>query len=278
MAVGNDDLLAQIRRVVFPQEGADANDGQLLTRFIETRDAEAAATLVRRHGPMVWGVCRRLLGHTQDAEDAFQVTFLVFVRKAASVAPREMVGNWLYGVAQQTARKARMTAGKRRTRERPLAAVSDVARTEPASRGDAAALLDGELSRLPEIYRAAVVLCDLEGLTRTQAARRLGVADGTLAARLFRARQMLAKRLARRGFGAAAVAAALSQGVSAASATAPAAPLVAATIKSVCLLAARPAAVLTLSENIRILTNGVLNAMFFAKLNRPWQPSSSPAY
>jgi RNA polymerase sigma factor (sigma-70 family) len=95
-----------------------ASDGELLSLFVERRDAEAFAALVRRHAPMVWGVCARLLGH-HDAEDAFQATFVVLVRKAAGVTPREMVGNWLYGVAHQTALHARRTIARRRAREGP---------------------------------------------------------------------------------------------------------------------------------------------------------------
>ena len=140
-----------------------------------------------------------LLGNYHDAEDAFQATFLVLVRKAASIVPREMVGNWLYGVAHQTALKARATAAKRKGRERQ---VTDM--PEPAVAGqdlwpDLQPLLDQELSRLPDKYRAVIVLCDLEGKTRKEAARQLGVPEGTVASRLARARAMLAKRLARRG-------------------------------------------------------------------------------
>src|SRR5262245_54828529 len=98
--------IERLRKVVLLCDGAGLRDGELLGRFIERRDGEALAALVKRHGPMVWGVCRRLVSH-HDAEDAFQATFLVLVKKAASVAPREMVGNWLYGVAHQTALQAR---------------------------------------------------------------------------------------------------------------------------------------------------------------------------
>src|SRR6266849_6607082 len=108
----------QLRRAVLWCDGAGLSDAQLLEHFIERRDEAAFATLVRRHGPMVLGVCRRLLRNYHDADDAFQATFLVLVRKAASVAPREMVGNWLYGVAYQTALKGRAVAAKRRTREK----------------------------------------------------------------------------------------------------------------------------------------------------------------
>ena len=105
-------LIDYLRRVVLAGGKADLTDGQLLEDFISRRDEAALAALVRRHGPMVWGVCRRVLRNHHDAEDAFQATFLVLVRKAASIVPREMVANWLYGVAHQTALKARATAAK----------------------------------------------------------------------------------------------------------------------------------------------------------------------
>src|SRR5437667_8234323 len=98
----------------------EASDGKLLERFVGHREASAFEVLVRRHGPMVWGVCRRILSNYHDAEDAFQATFLVLVRKAASIAPKEMVGNWLYGVAHLTASKARAVAAKRKGRERQV--------------------------------------------------------------------------------------------------------------------------------------------------------------
>src|SRR3712207_5978152 len=107
MATGQvSEVVGQLRKAVLRQGAAGVTDAQLLGRFVEYRDEAAVAALVRRHGPMVWGVCRRLLGH-HDAEDAFQATFLVLARKAASIRPRELVANWLYGVAHQTARKAR---------------------------------------------------------------------------------------------------------------------------------------------------------------------------
>ncbi len=160
---------------------------------------------------MVWGVCRRLLSH-HDAEDAFQATFIVLVRKASSIVPREMVGNWLYGVAHQTALQARRTAARRRAREVQVTEMPD---TEPQQDrwADLQPLLDEELSRLPDHYRAVIVLCDLEGRTRKEVARQLGCPEGTVASRLARARAMLAKRLTQRGvaLSAGALAAVLSQ-------------------------------------------------------------------
>src|SRR5262249_41380183 len=122
-------VLQHLRRAVLFQEGADLIDGQLLEDFISRHDEAALAALVRRHGPMVWGVCRRILRNHHDAEDAFQATFLVLVRKAASVLPTAMVANWLYGVARQTALKARATVATRERRERQVATMP-----EPAGR------------------------------------------------------------------------------------------------------------------------------------------------
>src|SRR5947209_1042933 len=192
-------IIHHLRRTVLPRGGADLTDGQLLEDYISRRDEAALAALVRRPGPMVWGVCRRVIRNYHDAEDAFQATFLVLVRKAASIASPELLANWLYGVAHQTALKARATTAKRRARERQVTEMPELAVAEQDLWNDLQSLLDQELSRLPDKYRVAIVLCDLEGKTRKEAARQLGVPDGTLAARLARGRVMLAKRLARHG-------------------------------------------------------------------------------
>jgi RNA polymerase sigma factor (sigma-70 family) len=177
------------------------SDADLLKQFIEQRDESAFATLVRRHGAMVLGVCRRVVQNPHDAEDAFQATFLILVRKAAALARRELLANWLHGVAYHTALKARAAAMKRRARERQVTAVPEVAAREvDLWSTELRALLDQELGRLPEKYRVAVILCDLEGKTRKAAARLLGCPEGSLSSRLARARALLAKRLARRGW------------------------------------------------------------------------------
>src|SRR5262249_33720659 len=128
-----------------------------------------------------------------------QVTFLVFVRKAASIASRKLVANWLYGVAHQTALKARATAARRKERERQVTEMPEPAVAEQDLWRDLQPLLDQELSHLPDRYRSVIVLCDLEGKTRKEAARELGCPEGTVGGRLARARAMLAKRLAQRG-------------------------------------------------------------------------------
>ena len=232
-------------------------DGQLLECFIRRREEAALAALVRRHGPMVWGVCRRVLRNHHDAEDAFQAVFLVLVRKAASVAPRERVANWLYGVAYQTARKARATAAKRGARERQVTEMPEPV-AEQGLVCDLQPLLDEELSRLPDKYRVPIVLCDLHGKTRKEAARQIGCPEGTVAGRLARARAMLAKRLARRGQTA-------SGGALAMSASVPTS-VMASTIKAATLVAAGQAAAGVVSVKAAALTEGVLKAMLLTKL------------
>ena len=231
------EIVQHLRRAALLQDGAGLTDGQLLGCFIEHRDEAAFATLVKRHGPMVWGVCRRILDNYHDAEDAFQATFLVLVRKAAAIVPREMIANWLYGVAHQTALKARQTAAKRKCREKQVTAMPEPAVSEQDLWHDLQPVLDHELSSLPTKYRVAVVLCDLEGKTRKEAARQLGLPEGTVASRLTRARTMLAKRLARHGLAVSggALAVVLSQRV--ASACVPTS-VVSSTIKAASLFAA----------------------------------------
>jgi RNA polymerase sigma factor (sigma-70 family) len=267
MATGRtSEVILLLRRAVLLRDGAGLTDGQLLEDFINRREEAAIASLVRRHAPMVWGVCRRVLRNHHDAEDAFQATFLVLVRKAASVVPREMVANWLYGVAHQTALKARATAAKRKGRERPVAEMPEPAVAEQDRWHDLRPLLDEELSRLPEKYRAVVVLCDLEGKTRNETARQLGVPEGTVAGRLARARTMLAKRLARRGItlSGGALACVLSEKV--VSAGVPTS-LVSSTIRAAALVAAaRAAASGAVSAKVAALTEGVLKAMTLNKM------------
>jgi RNA polymerase sigma factor (sigma-70 family) len=257
-------VIEHLRRAVLG-DGAGLADGELLGVFIERHDEAAFSALVKRHSPMIWGVCRRLLSH-DDAEDAFQATFLVLVRKAASIMPREMVGNWLYGVAHQTALQARRAAARRMAREVQVTLMPDPEAVQQDQWPDVQPLLDQELSHLPDIYRAVIVLCDLEGRTRKEVARQLKVPEGTVGGRLARARAMLAKRLTQRGvaLSGGALAAVLSE--QAASAGAPNSVVV-STIKAATLFAAgKAAATGALSVKVVALTEGVLKAMMFTKL------------
>src|SRR5262245_5798919 len=190
-------LIQHLRRAVGPVQ--EPGDGQLLDSFLVRRDGEAFAALMRRHGPMVWGVCRRLAGHEQDAEDAFQATFLILVRRGESVWPRDHVGNWLHGVAFRTARKARQLADRRRAREKQLATVPQRLVEPVEANGDLRLILDRELARLPEKLRLPIVLCDLEGRSQREVARELSLPVGTLCHRLQSARALLGKRLIHRG-------------------------------------------------------------------------------
>jgi RNA polymerase sigma factor (sigma-70 family) len=267
MAAGQtSEVIQLLRRGALLRDGAGLTDGQLLANYLSRRDEAVLATLVRRHGPMVWGVCRRVLRDDHDAEDAFQAAFLVFVRKAASIASRELLANWLYGVAHQTALNARAAVARRRTRERQ---VIDMPEPEAARQDlwdDLQPLLDQELSRLPDKYRIPVVLCDLEGKTRKEAAQQLRCPEGTVAGRLARARVLLARRLTRRGLAmcGGSLAAVLAHG--AASASVPTA-LASRAIEAASLFAEGPAAAPgVVSVKVLSLTEGVLKTMLLTKL------------
>jgi RNA polymerase sigma factor (sigma-70 family) len=260
------EVVPYLRKVILVRDGAGLSDGQLLELFIAHRDEDAFAALVRRHAPMVWGVCRRVLHNPQDAEDAFQAAFLVLVRKAGSVVPRHMVGNWLYGVAHQTALKARATIAKRKARESQVTAMPEPEAEKKDLCGDLSVHLDQELSRLPDKYRILIVWCDLEGKTRKEASRHLRLPEGTVASRLARARSMLARRLSRRGLVVPATALAGLVAQQAASACVPPG-LVISTIKATSLLAAGHAIAGGLvSPKVVSLTKGVLNTMLLSKL------------
>jgi RNA polymerase sigma factor (sigma-70 family) len=176
----------------------DLTDPQLLDRFVTTQDAAAFGSLIRRHGPVVLGVCRRVLNHEQEAEDAFQATFLVLVRRAASLERPELLGNWLYGVAYRTAQKARARLARRRHHEKQVVPMSSCEPSDDLGWREVRGVLDEELRHLPPKYRAPLVLCYLEGMTNEEAARRLGWPVGSMSYRLARGRQLLRDRLSQR--------------------------------------------------------------------------------
>jgi RNA polymerase sigma factor (sigma-70 family) len=201
-------VIRQLLHVAGRRRAGGLSDAQLLERFVRARDEAAFEVLVWRHGPMVLGTCRRLLRREQDAEDAFQATFLALVRKAASIGKREALGSWLYKVAYRVSLRARATTPAQPLADRTLPDTSAAEPGEELLRRELCAALDEEVRRLPEKYRAAFVLCQLEGQTTEAAARVLSCPPGTVGTRLARARELLRRRLGRRGFGAPALLAA----------------------------------------------------------------------
>jgi RNA polymerase sigma factor (sigma-70 family) len=255
-------LLRHIHQLAVNPDARQGTDRQLIEDFGARRDEAAFTTLVARHGPMVLRVCRRVLKHEQDAEDAFQATFLVLARQTGSIRKREALANWLHGVAQRTAMKAKRSAARRRNHEDRLRE-----RTPPRSPSptwdEVQTVLDEEIQRLPATYRAAFLLCVLEGKSGAQAAAELGVKEGTVGSRLTRARQLLQQRLARRGIKLTAVLAALAVVDGAARAAVPAA-LAHVTIRSgLSVAAGEPAA--TIPSHVAALAAGVTRAMLLKK-------------
>jgi RNA polymerase sigma factor (sigma-70 family) len=256
-------VVRYLRRVTGGPAAEEPTDGQLLERFIAQRDQAAFALLLERHGAMVLGVCGRVLDDPNDVDDAFQASFLVLVRKASSIRKTESLASWLYGVAQRTAHKARCTAALRRTRERQVPNMPNVEPAGQASWSDLRPVLDEELGRLPEKYRAPLVLCYLEGKTNEEAARQLGWTKGTVSGRLARAREILRGRLSRRGITiAGSVLATLLMQQSASALVPP--TLAGATLKAAVAVAAGQS--LAVSTSVAILTEGVMRAMFVTKL------------
>jgi RNA polymerase sigma factor (sigma-70 family) len=191
---------AHVLRQLERPASAPGTDAELIARFTATSDSAAFAELVRRHGPLVLGVCRRVAGQQQDAEDAFQATFLVLAKKAGQLRNPELLGNYLYGVAFRVAWRAKRSARRRRVREVLVGTLPDLPALTPAPPAlDLTSVLDEELAALSACYREAIVLCDLLGASRSAAAAALGVPEGTLSSRLANGHKKLAARLVRRG-------------------------------------------------------------------------------
>jgi Flp pilus assembly protein CpaB len=257
-------LIHYLRRLPESENAQQLTDGQLLERYLRRRDEWAFVALVRRHAPMVLGVCRRVLRHADDAEDAFQATFLVLVRKAAAIGKRESVGSWLYKVAYRVSFRARQAAYKRRLVERQVALPTAREATADELWWELRTLLDEELARLPEKYRNSLVVCYLEGKTKEEAARQLGCPPGTISSRLARGREILRSRLAQRGVvvSAAGLATAMSSGSASASAS-----LVDSTVQAaLAATSGKIAAGGAVSASVTALTEGMVRTMFLAKL------------
>jgi RNA polymerase sigma factor (sigma-70 family) len=255
-------VIQYLRKVAGAPDPGGPGDGPLLERFVTRQDEAAFDALMRRHGPMVLGTCLRILNNMHDAEDAFQATFLVLARKAGAIANRESVGSWLHRIASRTAQRARVEASRRHAHEGPITdmpaaadAIADLAWQELRP------VLDDELTRLSEKYRGPVVLCYLQEKTYAQAAEILGLPEGTVSSRLARARDVLRKRLSRRGL-------ALSSGLLATllsqRALSAAIPihLISSTTKAALQFAAgKLAAAGIVSAHVAALSEGVLQAM-----------------
>jgi RNA polymerase sigma factor (sigma-70 family) len=259
-------LLQHIRHLIGGVSAAALTDGQLLEQFLANRDETAVAVLVRRYGPLVFGVCRRVLHDAHTAEDAFQATFLVLTRKAASLDRSRPLGSFLYTVAYRLALRARANELRRRRCEERAARTRPPVDDRATSPSDLVVALEEELHRLPERHRAPLVLCYLEGKTNDQAAEILGCPRGSMAARLARARERLRECLARRGF------VAPSAGIAAALATAAARaavppPLLDGTVRAALWFARGDAGAAGLvSARVVALARGTLRTTFLNKL------------
>ena len=234
-------------------------DRQLLDQFSCGRDEEAFAELVRRHGPMVLGVCRRVLGDGHAAEDAFQATFLLLVRKSGTLREPDLLASWLYGVACRTAMKARARASRQRKTEQRADAMVPTDPSLDVTMRELQTFLDEELDALPEKYRAPLILCYLEGKTNLQAARELGWPAGSISRRLARGLELLRARLTRRGVTVSALALALLMSQEAAAAAVPAA-LVTSAAHTAALVATGQTAAQATSASVAELAEEALQA------------------
>jgi RNA polymerase sigma factor (sigma-70 family) len=258
-------ILQLIRRSVEDVRVRELPDQDLLQQFHAQQDQAAFHALLRRHGPMVLDVCRGVVGNEADAEDAFQATFLILARKADSIRKTAALASWLHGVAYRTAHKARAQSAARQKHE-ARAPTRQPAEPEDLSWREVRQAVHEELDRLPERYRAPLVLCYLEGLTQEAAAVRLKLAKSTLRERLERGRALLRTRLVRRGLGPAAVLVTAAWPAVNASAYLPLS-MVSSTVKAASLLAAgQPAAAALISAKAAALTEGVLKTMLLNKL------------
>jgi RNA polymerase sigma factor (sigma-70 family) len=254
-------VVRHIRRLRSQEAGPAGSDGDLIAAFSTRNDQAAFAGLVERYGPLVLGVCRRVLRNEHDAEDAFQATFLVLARNAGAIRKRGSLGSWLYGVAYRVAMRARQQTARRRAREAQAKSVPPGDPAWKAAWQEVQAVLDEEVQALPEKCRSAFVLCCLEGLPQAEVARRLGVKEGTVGSRLSQARKLLQKRLTRRGVALSAVLAATA--LAAGRASAVPARLEAAAVQAATLFArAGSVPASTVAANVLDLAKGVQKTMF----------------
>ncbi len=259
-------VLQHLRKISAKEDSCKLRDQELLQCFVAHRDEAAFEVLLARHGPMVLNVCRRVLPEQHLVEDAFQATFLVLVRKASSIGKRELLTNWLYGVAYRTAARAKVEAAKRRARENAVPPKQAPDPLAEISARELLAVLDEELSALPAQYRGPLVLCYLEGKTRDEAAHQSGWSLATLARRLDRGREILKARMDRRGLGLPMTLFSVILVGGTASASVPPS-LAASTVAAVAVtVGGKTVTAGVISTNVIALTEGVLKTMFFTKL------------
>jgi RNA polymerase sigma factor (sigma-70 family) len=257
-------LLRHVKKLAAGRCVQQWSDRQLLDDFAVRGNEASFTALVSRHGPMVLRVCRRVLNHEQDAEDAFQATFLVLARNSGSIRKREALANWLHGVAYRTAMKAKRGAARRRNHETRLRARRTDLKSVPPTWSDVQTVLDQEVQRLPSCYREAFVLCVLEGKGGPEVAAELGCKEGTVKSRVNRARRLLQVQLARRGIKLSALLAALA--VAEGAALAVPTPLARETIRIGLLVAAGEPVAGQIPPHLATLAQGVTGAMTKAKI------------
>jgi RNA polymerase sigma factor (sigma-70 family) len=258
-------VLRSIDRVFNDGSATGLTEGQLLRQFTTRGDEAAFEVLVTRHGPMVLGVCRRLLYDPRDVEDAFQATFLVLLRRAGSLRETEPLSPWLHGVAYRVAARIRARSARRPGEERKVARPEAVESSSDVERHELRGILDEEIGRLPEKYRRPVVLCYLEGQTHEQAAHRLCCSEGSVRGRLDRAREKLKTRLTRRGFAPAAGLTGSALAADMASAAVPSS-WISGTVATLGRAATARAIATTVSATVLDLANGVFRAMIVARI------------
>src|SRR5579864_9006440 len=258
--------LQHLRKIAAVRTCQDLSDRDLLERFVNARDDAAFTVLIERHGPMVLGVCQRALPNFHDAEDACQATFLVLARKAASVRKKTSLSTWLHGVACRVAANLKRGHARRKSREY---GVNDRSPKDPAAEvtwREVQTILDDELRRLPERYRAPMILCYLECLTREDAAKQLGLSPTALHGRLERAREVLRKSLTRRGLTLGATMSSAALGESLAHAALAPTFVVSSTRAAMLLAAGQPLTDGVVTTPVLALTQEVLKTMFLTKL------------
>jgi RNA polymerase sigma-70 factor (ECF subfamily) len=259
------DVLRHLNTLFHRGTAGQLGDPELLERFVASGDEDAFTALVERHGAMVLGVCRRVLAKHDGAEDAFQATFLVLARKAAGLAQRDHLASWLYGVAHRAALDARARALRRRANERRLTPMQFAEPHDSFDSNELRGILDEELSRLSDRHRLAIVLCELEGLSRRDAALRLGISEGTLSSRLARAKARLKDRLTRRGLALSTIALASALAHEARAVVVPPTLIDSTTQAAAAMVAGSPLAGVV-STSVTTLAEGVLKTMLIAKM------------